>query len=83
MEQLKDEITRFRPNLKNKIQCIDDSSKNGDIEKDIVICVFNSIGSIDIPFSNFEKIYVDAKHFGKEKPRFEYYELMKEELNSA
>ena len=62
MEQLKDEITRFRPNLKNKIQCIDDSSKNGDIEKDIVICVFNSIGSIDIPFSNFEKIYVDEAH---------------------
>ncbi len=33
--------------------------------------------------TKIEKIYVDAKHFGKEKPRFEYYELIMEELNSA
>jgi dynein heavy chain 2 len=30
-----------------------------------------------------EKLYVDAKHFGKAAPEFQYYELMKNELNEA
>jgi superfamily II DNA or RNA helicase len=62
MEQLKDEIISFRPNLKNKIQCIGDSSKTEGVKKDIVICVYNSIGYINIPFSDFEKIYIDEAH---------------------
>jgi len=62
MEQIKEEIIRFRPNLKNKIQCIGDSSKTEVIKKDIVICVYNSIGLINIPFTDFEKIYIDEAH---------------------
>ena len=62
MEQLKEEIIRFRPNLKNNIQCIGDSSKMDGVKKDIVICVYNSVGLINIPFSDFEKIYVDEAH---------------------
>ena len=60
MEQIKEEIIRF--NLKNKIQCIGDSSKVEVINKDIIICVYNSIGLINIPFGDFEKIYVDEAH---------------------
>lgn len=30
-----------------------------------------------------EKLYVDAKHFGKEPPKFQYYDAMKVELNEA
>lgn len=33
--------------------------------------------------AKIEKLYVDAKHFGKAKPNFEYYELMKNELHQA
>lgn len=62
MEQIKEEIIRFRPNLKNKIQCIGDSSKMDGVKKDIVICVYNSIGLINIPFGDFEKIYIDEAH---------------------
>lgn len=30
-----------------------------------------------------EKIYVDAKQFGKKRPHFEYYDLMKQDLGQA
>jgi hypothetical protein len=30
-----------------------------------------------------EKLYVDAKHFGKAPPDFKYYDLMKNELHEA
>ena len=33
--------------------------------------------------SKIEKLYVDAKHFGKKPPQFQYYDLMKNELNAA
>ena len=62
MEQLKEEIIRLRPNFKNKIQCVGDSSKMEGVKKDIVICVYNSIGLVNIPFDNFEKIYIDEAH---------------------
>lgn len=30
-----------------------------------------------------EKLYIDAKQFGKKKPNFEYYDLMKQDLGQA
>jgi len=33
--------------------------------------------------AKIEKVYVDAQHFGKAKPKFEYYDIMKDELNNA
>lgn len=33
--------------------------------------------------AKIEKLYVDAKHFGKPQPKFQYYDMMKDELNEA
>ena len=33
--------------------------------------------------SKIEKLYVDAKHFGKAPPQFQYYDAMKTELKEA
>lgn len=33
--------------------------------------------------AKIEKLYVDAKQFGKARPKFEYYDLMKTDLGAA
>ena len=61
MEQIKDEIIKFKPHFKNKIQCIGNNQKKTNVSKDIIICVYNSIGLIP-SFDTFEKIFVDEAH---------------------
>ena len=62
MEQLQDEIIRHKPELKNTIQCIGDSNNDYDENKNICICVYNSVSLIEPYFESFTKIYIDEAH---------------------
>jgi superfamily II DNA or RNA helicase len=62
MEQLKDEIIKYKPKLKSKIQLIGNNNDKFNENKLITICVFNSVHLIENYCSNFEKIYVDEAH---------------------
>jgi superfamily II DNA or RNA helicase len=62
MEQIKDEIINYNSKLKNKIQLIGDS-KNVFVEnKDITICVYNSVKIVEEHSSKFYKIFIDEAH---------------------
>ena len=60
MEQLKDEIIKHKPKLKSKIQLIGDGNHNFNVNKNITICVFNSVSVVENGI--FEKIYIDEAH---------------------
>jgi superfamily II DNA or RNA helicase len=62
MEQLKEEIIKHKPEFKNKIQCIGDSNNDYNKDKNICICVYNSVGIIEPYFDTFHKIYIDEAH---------------------
>ena len=62
MEQLKDEIIKHKPKLKNKIQLIGDSNNDFNINKDITISTFNSVSIIENYCYLFEKIFIDEAH---------------------
>jgi superfamily II DNA or RNA helicase len=62
MEQLKTEIIKFRPELKNKIQSIGDGNNKFDKNKNVVICVFNSVDLIKKYHKTFTKIFIDEAH---------------------
>ena len=79
MNQLKDEIIKNKPNLKNKIQLIGNNNKKFNENKLITICVFNSIHLIENYCNTFEKIYIDEAHHIN-KP-FIYSDENNEEFN--
>ena len=62
MEQLKEEIIKDKPQLKNKIQVIGNNNNKFDKNKNITICVFNSVGIIEKESNIFERIFVDEAH---------------------
>jgi superfamily II DNA or RNA helicase len=62
MEQIKDEIIKYHPRMKSKIQLIGDSNSEFKTEKDITICVYNSVGIIKDHIELFDKIFVDEAH---------------------
>jgi len=62
MDQLKKEIIRHKPNMKNKIQVIGDGNNTFNENKLITICVFNSVHLIEHWCMNFEKIFIDEAH---------------------
>ena len=62
MEQLKEEMIKFKSSLKTKIQTIGDKNNKFNETKLITICVYNSI-DIVLPYcSQFKKIYIDEGH---------------------
>ena len=73
MEQLKEEIIKHKPTLKNKIQMIGDSNNIFNENKLITICVFNSVQIIENYAHTFEKIYIDEAHHIN-KPEIYYYD---------
>jgi hypothetical protein len=79
MEQLKEEIIRHKPELKNTIQCIGDNNNDYNTKKNICICVYNSVGVIEKYFNTFEKIFVDEAHH-IDKPQL-YAEIEDENNN--
>jgi superfamily II DNA or RNA helicase len=60
--QLRDEIIKHYPNLRNKIQMIGDGNEMFDIRKDITICVYNSVSTVMPYFDTFHKIFIDEAH---------------------
>ncbi len=61
MEQILDEIIKIKPELSKQIQFIGDGDNIFNKQKDITICVYNSIGQIN-SFDFFNKIFVDEAH---------------------
>jgi superfamily II DNA or RNA helicase len=61
-EQLRDEIIRHYPNLKNKIQIIGDGNEIFDNKKNITICVYNSVSTVKPYTDTFYKIFIDEAH---------------------
>ena len=60
LEQIQEEIIKHNPTYKNKIQLIGDNHKIKN-NKNIVICVYNSINLIT-DFTIYTKIFVDEAH---------------------
>ena len=73
MDQLKEEIIKHKPILKNKIQLIGDTNNKFNENKLITICVFNSVALLKEHFNTFEKIYIDEAHHIN-KPEIYYYD---------
>jgi len=61
MEQIKDELIKHKPKLKNHIQTIGDNNNKYDESINITICVYNSVSIIE-NFSIFDKIFIDEAH---------------------
>jgi superfamily II DNA or RNA helicase len=62
MEQIKTELIKHKPELKNKIQTIGDSNNEYDENKNITICVYNSVSVIEKYGESFDKIFIDEAH---------------------
>jgi superfamily II DNA or RNA helicase len=62
MDQIKREIIRYRPDLKNKIQTIGDNNNEYDETKNITICVYNSVSVVEKYSKFFDKIFIDEAH---------------------
>ena len=62
MEQIKDEIIKYHPKMKSKIQMIGDSNNEFKSDKDITICVYNSVAIVKDHIELFNKIFVDEAH---------------------
>ena len=62
MEQLKEEIIKHKPELKNSIQLIGDSKTDFNTKNKITICVYNSIEHVLPHITSFHKIYIDEAH---------------------
>jgi hypothetical protein len=80
MEQLRDEIIKHRPLLRNNIQLIGDSSNKFTKTKRITICVYNSIGLIEKHCNIFKKIFIDEAHH-VERP--EIYSMYDDDTDNA
>ena len=61
MDQLYEEIIKFKPHLKNNIQLIGDGYTKAS-NKLITICVYNSIDKLNLSLHTFKKIYIDEAH---------------------
>jgi len=53
MEQIKNELIKHKPELKNKIQTIGDNNNEYDETKNITICVYNSVSVVEKYGGNF------------------------------
>lgn len=63
LEQMKDDITKYRPELKEHIQCMGDNHTLFDSKKNITICIYNSFERIPKDYiENCHKIFIDEAH---------------------
>ena len=74
MEQMKNEITNYNKEFESTIQMIGDSNKYFDTNKDITICVYNSIKIISEYAHLCTKIYVDEAHHVHKPAIYEDFE---------
>ena len=82
MEQLKDEIIKNKPSLKNTIQTIGDGNNTFKSDKNITICVYNSVSIIEQHASQFHKIFIDEAHNIKEPSLYNPYDDGDDEYNN-
>jgi superfamily II DNA or RNA helicase len=81
MEQLKDEIIKNKPSLKNTIQTIGDGNNTFKNDKNITISVYNSVSIIEQHASQFHKIFIDEAHNIKEPSLYNPYDDGDNEYN--
>ena len=62
MDQLKNEIIKHNPKMKNKIQLIGDKNNVFKEDKNITICVFNSVSIVASYGYIFKNIFIDEGH---------------------
>jgi len=62
LEQIEKEITKYKPDYEKYIQKIGDGFNEYDEDKNITICVYNSVKIIDKYIDNFDYIIVDEAH---------------------
>ncbi len=62
MDQIKEELIKNKPEFTKKIQCIGDNNDEYDENKNICICVYNSVYLIEPYFESFNKIFIDEAH---------------------
>ena len=62
LEQIETEILKYKPYYEKYIQKIGDGNNNYDEDKNITICVYNSVKLIDKYINNFDYIIVDEAH---------------------
>ena len=79
LEQIKEEIIKHKPSLKKKIQLIGDNNVIKE-NKDIFICVYNSIDLIE-DFNIFNKIFIDEAHHIYKPEIYEDIEFINNEVN--
>ena len=86
MDQLKNEMIKLKPEMKNKIQLIGDGNNIFDETKLITICCFNSVHLIENNCSIFEKIFIDESHHINKPVIYcnedEFEELNNNDINS-
>ena len=62
MEQIQNEIKEYNSKFAKQIQLIGDGNNSFDENKDITICVYNSVKIIEEHISKFHKIFIDEAH---------------------
>jgi len=75
MEQLRDEIIKHKPEFKKNIQLIGDSN-NVVGDKNITICVFNSVKLVEEYAHQYDKIFIDEAHHIKKPEIYEDDEIL-------
>ena len=79
MDQLKNEIIKHNPKMKSKIQLIGDNNNVFNEDKNITICVFNSVSIVASYGYIFKNIFIDEAHHIN-KPMIYYDEESIEEI---
>ena len=62
LEQIEEELKKYKENYQKYIQKIGDGNNNYDKEKSITICVYNSVEIIEKYIKDFDFIIVDEAH---------------------
>lgn len=62
MEQFYDDLITHKPYLKNKTQMIGDNNKKYNADKNITICVYNSVKLVEKYWTQCDKVYIDEAH---------------------
>jgi hypothetical protein len=62
MDQFKDELIKRRPEFKKLIHTIGDGSNEYNPDKNITICVYNSVNVVQPYAESFYKIFIDEAH---------------------
>jgi superfamily II DNA or RNA helicase len=62
LEQIETEIIKYKPDYEKYIQKIGDGNNDYDEDKNITICVYNSVKIIDDNIKDFDYIIVDEAH---------------------